>query len=165
MNIYVFNVLSVYKRVQSSQTYSKAGNDFYQSSESQISIDSKNYSTFNGMNTDTLISYSKFVWILNCNFQYFNMKSDGGALRYWQDGGKLLVENSKFSNCKSEAYGGAVFADYGDCVLNCVSSNNCSGLMGSFIFVGYSYSQLINIKTLYEAFFHYYVLSFYFRSY
>ena len=136
--------------VSPSQISFKAWNDFYHSSESQISLPSITNSTFNGMTTSKLIPDSNSVWISNCNFQDFD-NYDGGALSYWIQSGHLLVEYSTFSMCHSESYGGAIFVDYADCVLNCVSSMSCSAYMGSFIFVGYSRSTLINIDSFNET--------------
>ena len=58
---------------------------------------------------------------LNC----YVLNSEGGAVAFSKEDGKLLIEFSIFSNCSSQTHSGAIFASNCNCVVNYVCGLGC----------------------------------------
>ena len=78
------------------------------------------------------LSLQNHAWVFNCYFHSMSAR-DGGAILYGIDGGKCLIESTSFFECRAFQQGGAIFVNYGDCVIHEVCGYLCkSDLYFSF---------------------------------
>ena len=87
---------------------------------------------------ENIENYEISVHISNSIFKGCHKSSEGGAIYYSYENGKILIEFSTFCNCYTtgvNSYGGAISVKKSKCVVYCVCSNGCfaESQQGQFI--------------------------------
>ena len=73
-------------------------------------------------------------YVFDSFFKEFNFDKEGSVIYSVYNSGQLLIELCTFYKCSSKSNGGAIYKDFGDCVVYKCCSNKCKGDLGSFLY-------------------------------